>query len=114
MEQTQITRVPRPLLMVHSDFIAVHRSTSADASLLQQLCALRIFVHVAWVATQKTSIGRRRPMHSDRSLNAPLETHSRASSAKTCLTSRFRLVSEKQFNMYYGVVECLTHVRQAV
>ena len=27
-------------LMMHSDFIAVHRSTSADASLSQQLCAM--------------------------------------------------------------------------
>ena len=59
-------------LMVHSDFIAMHRSTSPNASLSQQLCALRIFVRVTWVATQKTSIGRRRPMQNDRSLNAPL------------------------------------------
>ena len=44
--------------MVHSDFIAVHRSTSADARLSQQLCTLRIFVNVAWVAMQKTSVGR--------------------------------------------------------
>ena len=49
-------------LMVYSDFIAVHRSTSVDASLSQQFCALRIFVRVTWVATQKTSVGRRRPM----------------------------------------------------
>ena len=40
--------------MVHSDFIAVHRSTSADASLLQQLCTLQIFVRITWVFTQKT------------------------------------------------------------
>ena len=58
-------------IMVHSDFIAVHRSTSVDASLSQRLCTLRIFVPVTWVATQKTSVGRRWPMHNDRSLNAP-------------------------------------------
>ena len=39
-------------VMVHSDFIAVHRSTSADPSLSQQLCALRIFVHASEVVTQ--------------------------------------------------------------
>ena len=39
--------------MVHSDFIAVHRSTSANASLSHQLYALRILVHVTWVATQR-------------------------------------------------------------
>ena len=33
---------------------------------------------------------------------------------KICLTSRFRLVSEKKFNMYYGVVERLTLVREAM
>ena len=54
------------ILMVHSDLIAVHRSTSADASLSQHLCALRIFVCVTRVVTQKTSIDRRRPMQNDR------------------------------------------------
>ena len=53
--------------MVHLDFIAVYRSTSADASLLQQLCALQIFVRVIWIETQETSIGRRRPMQNDKS-----------------------------------------------
>ena len=57
--------------IVHSDFIAIHRSTSADAILSQQLCALRIFVRVTWAATQKTSVGRRRSMHNDKSLTAP-------------------------------------------
>ena len=40
-------------LMVRSDFIAVHRTTSADAS-LSQLCGLQIFVRIAQVVTQKT------------------------------------------------------------
>ena len=56
--------------MVHSDFIAVHRSMSADANLSQQLCSLRILVRVTRVATQKTSVGRRWPMQNDGSLNA--------------------------------------------
>ena len=58
--------------MVHSDYIAVHRSTSADASLSQQLCPLRIFVRVTWVVKQKTSVDRRRRMQNDGSLNAPV------------------------------------------
>ena len=58
-------------LKVHSDLIAVHRSTSAVTGLSQQLCALRIFVRTMWEATQKTSISRRRPMQNDESLNAP-------------------------------------------
>ena len=37
-------------IMVRSDFIAVHWSTSADARLSQQLCALRIIVRVTRVA----------------------------------------------------------------
>ena len=56
---------------LNGPFIAVHRSTSANASLSQQLCTLRIFVRVTWVATQKTSVGRHRPMQNDRSLNVP-------------------------------------------
>ena len=59
-------------LIVRSDFIAVYRSTPVDASLSQQLCALRIFVRPTRVATQKTSVGRRGPMQNDGSLNAPL------------------------------------------
>ena len=59
-------------IMVHSDFIAVHRSMSDDASLSQQLCALRIYVRVTLVATQKTRVGRR-PMQNDGSLNAPTQ-----------------------------------------
>ena len=35
----------------------LHRC-AADASLSQQLCALWIFVHVTWVAMQKTSVSR--------------------------------------------------------
>ena len=42
--------------MIRLHFIAVHRSTSADASLSHQLCALWIFVRVMRVATQKTSL----------------------------------------------------------
>ena len=51
--------------MVRLDFIAVHRSTSDDASLSQQLCKLQIFVRATWVATQKTSFGRRQPMQNN-------------------------------------------------
>ena len=58
-------------ILVHSDFIAVHQSTSANASLSQQLNVLRIFVRITWVVMQKTSIGRHQPMQNDRSLNAP-------------------------------------------
>ena len=59
-------------IMVHSDFIAVHRSTSSDASRSQQLCALWMFVRITRVVPQKTSTDRRRPMQNDGSLNAPL------------------------------------------
>ena len=58
--------------MVYTDFIPVHGSTSANASLLQQLCALQIFVCVTWIETQRTSIGRCRPMQNNKSLNTPL------------------------------------------
>ena len=61
-------------LMVHSEFIAVHRSTSADASLSQQLCLLQIFMCAKHLATEKTSIGRRRPMQNDGCLNASNHT----------------------------------------
>ena len=57
--------------LVNSDFIDVHRSTSADASRSQQLCALWMFVRIARVVPQKTSVDRRRPMQNDGSLNAP-------------------------------------------
>ena len=50
--------------------MAVHRSTSADTGLSQQLCMLRMRE-----ATQKTSVGRRRPMQNHESLNAPLGYH---------------------------------------
>ena len=50
----------------------MHWSSSADASLSRQLCALRIFVCVMWVAMQKTIIGRCRPIQNNRKLNAPL------------------------------------------
>ena len=55
--------------MVHSDFIAVHWSTSTYASLSQQLWALKIYVYVTWVAMQKTSIARRQQMQNN-SLNS--------------------------------------------
>ena len=58
--------------MVHSDFIAVHWSVSANASLSQQLHALRIFVRITQVATQKTSVDRRQLMQHDVSPNEPL------------------------------------------
>ena len=49
--------------MVHSDFIVVHLSTSANAclSVSQQLCTLQIFVRTTLVATQRlesTDIGQ--------------------------------------------------------
>ena len=44
--------------MVNSDFNTVHRLMSADASLLQQLCVLQIFVYAVRVAMQKTSMGQ--------------------------------------------------------
>ena len=56
-------------VMVHSDFIALHWSTSAGASLSQQLCALQIFVLLMRIAMQKASIGRRRSMQNDGSLH---------------------------------------------
>ena len=56
--------------IMHSDFIAVHRSSS-DASRSQQLCALWMFVRITRVVPQKTSTDRRRPMQNDGSLNAP-------------------------------------------
>ena len=65
-------------LIVRSHFrrariaVAVHQSMSAGASLSQQLCVLRIFVQVTRVATQKTSIGRRRLMQNNGSLNTQL------------------------------------------
>ena len=58
-------------IMVNSDFTDVHRSTSADASRSQQLCALRMFLRITRVVPQKTSVDRRRPMQNDGSLNAP-------------------------------------------
>ena len=58
-------------IMVRSDFIAVHQSTSADASRSQQVCALWMFVRITRVVPQKTSVDRRRPMQNDGSLNTP-------------------------------------------
>ena len=58
-------------IMVNSDFIDVHRSTSANASRSQQLCALWMFVRIARVVPQKTSVDSSRPMQNDGSLNAP-------------------------------------------
>ena len=43
--------------MMHSDFIAVYQPTSANASLSQQLCMLRIFVSVTWAAILATRVG---------------------------------------------------------
>ena len=57
--------------MAHSDFVAVHRSTSADASLSQQVRVLQLFVSTTRGATQKTSICRCRSMQND-GLNASL------------------------------------------
>ena len=51
--------------MVHSDFIPVHRSTSADASPSHQLNLLPIFVGIMWVVIQKTSIDICQPMQND-------------------------------------------------
>ena len=76
--------------MVHSDFIAVHPSTSADASLTQQLCVLLIYLRITWVATQKTSVGRRRPMQKDRSLNAPKKPGDRRWKEKRGVSRRKR------------------------
>ena len=60
--------------MVHLDFIAVHRS--ADASLSQQFCTLRIFVcEYLCKAKDQTSVLRCRRMHNDGSLNAPLDKY---------------------------------------
>ena len=58
-------------IMVHSNFIAVHRTVFADASLSKQLYALLLFVCGKWVVVQKTSVGRHWPMQNDGSMNAP-------------------------------------------
>ena len=70
--------------MVRLDFITVHRLTSANAGLSQQLCMLRIFVLATQVAMQKTSFGRCWPMQDDGSLNAPLVSTSFNSLYSTC------------------------------
>ena len=49
------------MVMVHSDFIAVHRPTSADAS-LHNNWAFWIFVCTVRVVAQKTSVGRHKTM----------------------------------------------------
>ena len=58
------------IVMVHPDFIAVHRPTSAKASLHNNFAWLRMFVRSMWVATQKKSVGRRLLIQNDGSLNA--------------------------------------------
>ena len=63
------------ILMDHSDFIVlvVHPATSANASLLRHLCALRI-KHATQVVTQNAGVARRRLTQNDGSLNAPKES----------------------------------------